>query len=453
MSTTENTQVAERTPTTVKEFLALPAYKARFGEVLGQRAPQFMASLINLTQDRNLAQCEPKSVIASAMIAAVLDFPIEKSLGFAHIVPYGGVAQFQMAAKGYVQLALRSGQYQRLNAKPVNAEAFGGFDEVGEPRINWDLLDDTKPAVGYVVAWRLTNGFTKVAYWTKAKVENHASQFSQAFKKKKMDSPWFTNFDKMALKTVVMNELRSWGILSVQMQTAMRHDMGAQKDVDADVEYIDADADTQTTGEATPQAAPDRPAAPPRTKKGAATVAENPVLTKADAKAAVAVAERGKVVEGEFTETPPPATPPAEATPAEQKATPAPAAEAPKPRVFLKDAEKIIATCFVKSVTCMVANVTGKLTPSVQAEVTGDFNGVVYHFGGATEGPEPDKILAPISPWAVGATVKLDLLGKLNQKSVKNDANGKPDPSTGKVLVQVLGITEGAPAAQTMEVG
>jgi len=236
----EETKLAER-PETVRDYLALPAYKARFGEVLGNRAPQFMASLIQLTNDPNLAKCEPKSVIASAMIAAVLDFPIEKSLGFAHIVPYGGVAQFQMAAKGYVQLALRSGQYQRLNAKPVNIEAIGGYDEVGEPEINWSLLDETKPAVGYVVAWKLVNGFVKRAYWSKAKVEDHASRFSQAYRKKKMDSPWFTNFDKMALKTVLMNELRTYGPLSVQMQVAMKHDYAVHTDVDAEPQYIDND--------------------------------------------------------------------------------------------------------------------------------------------------------------------------------------------------------------------
>lgn len=417
-----DTQLAER-PQSVKDFLALPAYKSRFGEVLGQRAPQFMASLIQLTNDPYLGRCEPKSVIASAMIAAVLDFPIEKSLGFAHIVPYGGVAQFQMAAKGYVQLALRSGQYQRLNAKPVNAEAFEGYDEVGEPRINWEMLDETKPIVGYVVAWRLTNGFTKIAYWPKAKVEAHAAQFSQAYKKKKMDSPWFTNFDKMALKTVVMNELRAWGVLSVQMQTAMKHDMGAQKDVDAEVEYIDADATVVADGAQQAEAPPVRPNAPKRSPKGAAAVQEN--AKPAD-----------RPIEAEIVppkaEVPPPKP--------EPKAAPAvvedPAPKAPEPRTSLNDGEVLETTCKVDSVQSLMVKSGGELKASVMAEVSGGFTGSVMHIGGG-EVPEGEKDPVPLPVWR--GIVHLTLRGRLNKAS-------------GRMLVMVDKITEAQSETPTVSV-
>lgn len=444
MSTEPNQQLAERPPSTVRDFLALPQYKARFGEVLGQRAPQFMASLVALSQQSNLATCEPRSIIAAAMVAATLDLPIEKSLGFAHVVGYNGVAQFQMAAKGYVQLALRSAQYHRMNAKPINAEAFSGYDEVGEPLIDWAQLDETKPTIGYVVAWKLVNGFTKVAYWPKAKVEAHAAQFSQAYKKKKMDSPWFTNFDKMALKTVVMNELRAWGILSVQMQTAMRHDMAAQSDVDADVQYIDNDAGGETTGTAQPVV--DRPAPPPRAKKGAATVAENPKPA--------APAPKGNVVEGEFTETKTEAPEPAKtiaadiktekaaeaadvartATEAATKTTPA--TEQSTSRALLKPDEEYESLCEVKDVAPLYATLAKERKPSVQIRLDGGYVGLVIHHNGATE---VGGALTPNPIWQVGATLRV----KLKQFTFAKSTD---------IKAIVLSVEEASPAA-VAEVG
>jgi recombinational DNA repair protein RecT len=180
--------------------------------------------------------------MAAAMTAAALDLPIDKNLGFAHIVPYCGLATFQMGYKGLIQLGLRSGQYQRMNAVAVNAEAYQGRDEVGEPIIDWDKVDDTKPIVGYAFAFKLVNGFVKVAYWRRDMVEAHARKYSQAYKGGR-ETPWKTHFDAMALKTVIANELRKWGILSVQMQTALHRDMTAQRDLDADIIYPDAEAD------------------------------------------------------------------------------------------------------------------------------------------------------------------------------------------------------------------
>lgn len=420
MSTNEN-QLAERP--SVKGYLELPTYKARFGEILGPvRAPKFMAALVALSSEGRLAECDPRSVIASALVAATLDLPIEKSLGFAHVVPYGGVAQFQMAAKGYVQLALRSGQYARLNAKPVNAEVVGDFDEVGEPKIDWSKLDETKPVVGYVVAWKLVNGFVKVAYWSVEKVEDHAARFSKAYQAKKKDSPWFTNFDKMALKTVLMNELRAYGPLSVEMQTAMKHDNGAQSDLDADVDFVDREekkAD-EAGGKTT------RAAAPEREKKGAATVKKNPV--------------KDNVVEGEFTEgaqpggqqntttqgvldktTPPadekqPGGTPAATTPATTPATTSPAAEAaktepakPPVRALLKPAEELEAICTVTKIIPTMLDLDRVNAPSVEVHLDGEYHGPALHHKGGTGDA---KLVTPLPVWAVGNTVKVKLFGR-----------------------------------------
>lgn len=230
----------ERNP--VKSLLSQEVMKKKFEEVLGQKAPQFMASISNA--GLQLPGVDPMSIIAAAFVAATLDLPIDKNLGFAHIVPYkdksgNNIAQFQMGYKGFIQLALRTGQYERMNSGCINAEAFGGYDEVGEPKIHWDLLDETKDAVGYAFAWKLTSGFIKVIYWTKKKVEAHAKRYSQAVRSGKQNTPWIEHKDAMGLKTVVKYGLSHWGIMSVQMQQAIVHDQGAQKSIDGKVDYVD----------------------------------------------------------------------------------------------------------------------------------------------------------------------------------------------------------------------
>lgn len=223
----------------VKSLVALPAMRQRFDSVLGgKKAAAFIGSLTALTAEKSLAQCEPRSVVAAAFTAATLDLPINKSLGFAWIVPYSGLGQFQIGWKGYVQLALRTGQYARLNAFKVNAEAFGGLDGIGEAVIKFEALDETKPPVGFAVAWELVNGFRKVVYWPKERCLAHAKRFSQSYRGKK-DSPWKTDEDAMCLKTVVSNGLRAWGPMSVQMERALVSDQAVRLDVESEPIYID----------------------------------------------------------------------------------------------------------------------------------------------------------------------------------------------------------------------
>ena len=106
---------------TIKGLLNSPAIKKRFEEVLNKKAPQYMSSIVNLVNgDTNLKKCDQMSVIASCMVAATLDLPVDKNLGYAWIVPYGNKAQFQLGYKGYVQLALRTGQYKAINVIEVH---------------------------------------------------------------------------------------------------------------------------------------------------------------------------------------------------------------------------------------------------------------------------------------------------------------------------------------------
>jgi recombination protein RecT len=287
---------------TLASLLRQPNYANRFKEVLGERAGQFISSVLSV--GATMKDVEPTSIISSAMIAASLDLPVNKNLGFAWIVPYMDkgrkVAQFQMGYKGFIQLALRTGQYSRMNVRGVNAEAFGGYDDVGEPIIKWDQLDESKESVGYVFAWKLINGFTKVCYWRKAEVEAHAQRYSQSYRGK-FESPWKTHFDAMAKKTVVKNELSRWGVLSVQFQEALNADQAA--DVDGEASYVDA-----------PESEPVKPAKkPPLESKPEAKTIE----LKAEVKAAEPKAETPPKPQAEAPPKPEPAEPQPKPTPAD----------------------------------------------------------------------------------------------------------------------------------------
>jgi recombination protein RecT len=227
----------------VKSLLSQENYKNRFKEILGQKAQGFMSSLMNVSQEKMIAACEPNSVIMAAVIAATLDLPIDKNLGFAWIVPYSGKGQFQIGYKGLIQLAMRTGQYQRLNVTEIYAGQLVKFNPLTED-VEFDF---TKPATGSVIGYagyfRLNNGFEKTVYWSKEKVTAHAKRFSQAYKSG--SGIWKTDENAMLMKTVVKNMLSKWGILSIDMQNAVRFDQSIVKGTpensieDIQHEYVD----------------------------------------------------------------------------------------------------------------------------------------------------------------------------------------------------------------------
>ncbi|MGM0947886.1 MAG: recombinase RecT [Bacillota bacterium] len=201
---------------TMKGLLSSPSVIKRFEEVLGKRATQFTASILSLyNSEQMLQKTDPMSVISSAMVAATLDLPIDKNLGYAWIVPYGGKAQFQLGYKGYIQLALRTGQYKSINCIPIHEGELQKWNPLTE-EIEIDFEKRELDAViGYAAYFELINGFRKTVYWTKAQVEKHKKKFS------KSDFGWKNDWDAMALKTVLKAVLSKWGILSVEMQKAV----------------------------------------------------------------------------------------------------------------------------------------------------------------------------------------------------------------------------------------
>ncbi|CAM4018879.1 recombinase RecT [Geobacillus stearothermophilus] len=219
---TKETKIVSAGTLPLKDLLNTPTMKKRFEELLKSRAPQFMTSILNLyNSEPALHQCEPMSIISSALVAASLDLPVDKNLGYAWIVPYNDnksktkKAQFQLGYKGYIQLALRTGQYRAINAIPIHEGELKKWNPLTE-EIEIDFEARKSDVVtGYAGFFELINGFRKTVYWTKEQIELHRRRFS------KSSFGWDNDYDAMALKTVIKNMLSKWGILSIEMQQAV----------------------------------------------------------------------------------------------------------------------------------------------------------------------------------------------------------------------------------------
>ena len=208
---------------TLPALLQNDAVKKRFTEVLDKNAANFMQTLLTIYNSNDaLKKCDPVSILAAAGLAATLNLSISPSLGYAYIVPFGNKAQFQISAKGLVQLAHRTGRYTALHSGVVREGEIRGVDCVTGELIRGEKLSDE--VVGYAAYMRLDNGFEKSLYMTKAEVEEHAQTFSQTYKWQKDKSIWGKFFYKMACKTVLKLLLNRWGITSSNLSEAIQAD-------------------------------------------------------------------------------------------------------------------------------------------------------------------------------------------------------------------------------------
>lgn len=251
------------TVSVLKRMMGGEELQKRFSDILGKKAPQFMASVVNATAGNEyLQKCDPSSIASAALVAATLDLPIDQNLGFSAIVPYGDRAQFQMMWKGFVQLAQRSGQYKTMGRGIVYEDEIESYDPVyGEVILKNDMSECTQrmngendKIVGYLAWFELLNGFRKELYMTKKDVEHHAKMYSKAYQydleKGRKTSRWSIDFDAMAEKTVIKRLLSQWGVLSIEMQKAVTED---QKVFSADGNGTYADNPQNDTDETTKQ--------------------------------------------------------------------------------------------------------------------------------------------------------------------------------------------------------
>jgi recombination protein RecT len=230
----------------LKDALNTESVMEQFRNALQENAGAFVASIIDLYgSDTYLQQCNPNAVIMEALKAATLKLPINKQLGFAFIVPYkkNGVLipQFQLGYKGYIQLAMRTGQYKHLNAGIIY-EGMKIIDHVlsGEAEITGEPTSD-KPQE-YFAYMELLNGFTKTLHMTRNKIICHAKKYSKSYNSK--FSAWETNFDEMAIKTVIRLLLSKYGMLSTEMVNALTQD--TDEDMEAQVaNEVEAEANQE----------------------------------------------------------------------------------------------------------------------------------------------------------------------------------------------------------------
>lgn len=238
-----NNELTKTQGTGLQSVLQKTEIKKRFEEVMGKRAPAFTSSIISaVNANAQLKECNPMSVISAAMIAASIDLPINPSLGLSYIVPYKGSAQFQVGWKGFVQLALRSGQYKTIHASKVREGQLKTYNSfTGEMEFSEHSTSDK--AIGYLLYFKLLNGYEKYFYMTTEEIEAHAKKYSAAYKKN--FGVWTENFDAMALKTVVKLGLSKYGVLSIDMQKAVEMDQ-AEVNEKGEAKYIDGEVVEKT---------------------------------------------------------------------------------------------------------------------------------------------------------------------------------------------------------------
>lgn len=249
-----NNQVTttDQQPQSLQQLMNSGAVMKKLNDVLGseKKAASFVSSVISVASGNSmLRNANPMTILGSAMVAATLDLPVIPTLGLAYIVPYKGQAQFQLGYKGLIELAERSGQFKNIIDEVVyEGQLVKKNKFTGEYVFDEDAKVSDK-VIGVMARMDLVNGFSKTIFWTIEEVEAHAKKFSQAFRSG-YNSPWKTDFEAMARKTVLKALFAKYAPKSVAMQEAIKFDQGVVKVKDSleeddlvidafDVEYID----------------------------------------------------------------------------------------------------------------------------------------------------------------------------------------------------------------------
>lgn len=236
----------------ITAYLTNDAVKQQINNVVGGKDGQKFISAIVSAVNANpaLQECSNQSILSAALLGNSLKLSPSPQLGQYYFVPFNDykngrkVAQFQIGYKGYIQLALRSGQYKKLNVLAIKEGELIKYDPLNE-EIEVRIIEDEDErekatTIGYYAMFEYLNGFRKTMYWTRSKMERHALNYSQGYKAKKGYTFWEKDFDAMAYKTMLRQLISKWGIMSIEMQTAMDGDMGVIEE-DGTINYVDND--------------------------------------------------------------------------------------------------------------------------------------------------------------------------------------------------------------------
>ena len=230
----------------IKAFLQLPATQKKIQELVDKNSASFATSIMQIVNSNPmLLNAEPMSIFNAACMAATLNLPINNNLGFAYLVPYknsktGHVeAQFQLGYKGFIQLAQRSGQFERLVSLPVYKDQLIEKDLIKGFKFNWSIDPDEKEQpIGFYAYFKLINGFTAELYMSREQIDKHAKRYSQSYRKN--SGVWADNYEQMALKTVTKLLLSRQAPLSIEMQKAVLSDQSVIENVTEEkFDYLD----------------------------------------------------------------------------------------------------------------------------------------------------------------------------------------------------------------------
>lgn len=246
-------------------FMTTEGAKANINKIVGgKNGPRFTSAIVSaVNANPALQECSNQSILSAALLGETLKLSPSPQLGHYYLVPFndknsGKTAQFILGYKGYIQLALRSGQYKKLNVLAIKEGELIRYDPLNEDIevkiIDDELLRENTPTVGYYAFFEYLNGFKKTLYWSKDKMIAHADRFSQAFSRDGCDvntrygtkhkvsyadyeagnynkkdewlysSFWYKDFDAMAYKTMLRQLISKWGIMSIDMVTAFESD-------------------------------------------------------------------------------------------------------------------------------------------------------------------------------------------------------------------------------------
>lgn len=230
------------------------------------RVRRFISSITSaVSVNPSLQDCEAETILAGALLGESLNLSPSPQLGQYYLVPFNAKsknengesviikkAQFILGYKGYIQLAIRSGQYKKINVIELKEGELESFDPLNE-EIKCCLIKDydireSVDTEGYYAMFEYINGFVKAMYWSKEKMEKYADKNSPAFSlsiyKKiqageipekemwKYSSYWYKNFDDMAKKTMLRQLISKWGVMSIELQNAIENDNELLEDID-----------------------------------------------------------------------------------------------------------------------------------------------------------------------------------------------------------------------------
>lgn len=235
----------------ITAYLTQDAVKNQINQVIsGKNGTRFISSVVSAVNNNPaLQECTNQSILSAALLGESLNLSPSPQLGQYYMVPFndknkGKVTQFQLGYKGYIQLAIRSGQYKKLNVLGIKEGELIRFDPMNE-EIEVKLIEDEEareqaPTIGYYAMFEYTNGFRKAMYWSRRKMEAHALKYSKGYQAKKGYTFWEKDFDGMAYKTMLRQLISKWGIMSIDMVSAMDADMAVINE-DGTKDYVDND--------------------------------------------------------------------------------------------------------------------------------------------------------------------------------------------------------------------